>query len=213
MLRQAHNDLHEAELMLIEANSDIEVLSERNRDVKHQLETKKRELQGIAKELEIAAAKARKVLETVTETVANGDEEHHAFWKTLPEGQTTEQLETEIESEKARLELMHEGNEGVIREFEQRQKKIDGLREKLEGIQQSLQEIDDQIKEMREKWEPRLDKLIKRISESFAYNMKRINCAGEVGVYKDEQDFDLWAIQIRVKFRYDFICHYLCFIR
>ena len=201
MLRQAHNDLHEAELMLIEASSDVEVLTERNQDVKEQLATKRRELQILTGELEVATAESRKVLEIVRRALATGDEEHQVFWRNLPEGQTVEQLESEIESEKARLELMHEGNEGVIREFEERQKKIDKLKEKLEGIHQSLQELDEMIKEMREDWEPRLDKLVKRISESFAYNMKQINCAGEVGVYKDEQDFDLWSIQIRVKFR------------
>ena len=201
MLARTHSDLHEAELMLIEATSDVEVLTERNSAVKQELDAKRNELEVDIKQLEVATAKTRKVYERVKDAVATRDEEHKEFWKTLPEGQTIEQLETEIQSEKARLELMHEGNGGVIREFEQRQMKIDRLRKKLEGIQQSIQEIDDKIKEIREDWEPKLDKLINRISESFGYNMKQINCAGEVGVYKDEQDFDLWAIQIRVKFR------------
>ena len=123
------------------------------------------------------------------------------FLRNLPEGQTSEELEAEIESEKARLELMHEGNGGVIKEFEQRQKRIDQLKTKVADFQTAIDEVDGRIKAIREKWEPELDNLVKKISDSFAHNMKQINCAGEVGIHKDEDDFDQWAIQIRVKFR------------
>ena len=30
-------------------------------------------------------------------------------------------------------------------------------------------------------WEPELDKLVKEISNAFAYNFEQIGCAGEVG--------------------------------
>ena len=52
-----------------------------------------------------------------------------------------------------------------------------------------------------QQWEPQLDELIAKISEAFADNFSKIQCAGEVVVYKDEEDFDQWAIQIKVKFR------------
>ena len=44
------------------------------------------------------------------------------------------------------------------------------------------------------------DALVGEISEAFAENFSKIQCAGEVGIYKDE-DFEHWAIQIKVKFR------------
>ena len=189
--------------MLIEAKSDVEVLTERNSAVKHELETKSREVDELGKAHEHANGEVKKLVDGVKKVLANVDEATKEFLGRRSKDETLEELDIEIESENARLELMHEGNGGVIREFEQRQKKIDGLRARLEEVQNALTEVDTAIKDAREQWEPKLDKLIKRISESFAYNMKQISCAGEVGVYKDEEDFDQWAIQIRVKFRYD----------
>ena len=65
----------------------------------------------------------------------------------------------------------------------------------------ALKSLDNEIKEVKEQWEPQLDELISHISDAFADNFSKIQCAGEVGVHKDE-DFELWAIQIKVKFRY-----------
>ena len=189
--------------MLIEAKSDVEVLTERNSAVKHELEAKNREVEDLGKACEHAVTQARKLLVICQNIMTSADEATKEFLRNRSQEETLEELEVEIESENARLELMHEGNGSVIREFEQRQKRIDGLRARLEEVQNVLTEFDTRIKDAREQWEPKLDRLIKRISESFAYNMKQINCAGEVGVYKDEEDFDQWAIQIRVKFRYD----------
>jgi hypothetical protein len=46
-----------------------------------------------------------------------------------------------------------------------------------------------------------VDQLISQINDAFSYNFEQISCAGEVGVHKDE-DFEKWAIEIKVKFRY-----------
>ena len=186
--------------MLIEATSDFETLGERNSSEKELLQDRRRQVDALIKETDALQKTARVALKTCTE-ILEGDEQLRAFLAALPADQTTEQLENEIQSEKARLELMHEGNGGVIREYEQRKKKIDALSARLEEIKNALSEFDDGIKELRDQWEPELDSLVEKISNSFSLNMEQISCAGEVGIYKDE-DFDQWAIQIRVKFRY-----------
>ena len=201
-LREAHSALHEAELVLIEASSDMEILISRNSDVKALLEAKRGEVDELIRQTQVAQNEARAVLGRCQTLMQTPDVSLQEFFRSLPEGQTLEQLENEIESEKARLELMHEGNDGVIKEFEQRQKRIDSLTAKLEEFKHGLDEFNEKITEIRDKWESELDKLVKRISDSFSFNMKQINCAGEVGIFKDEQDFDQWAILIQVKFRY-----------
>ena len=201
-LREAHNGLHESELMLIEATSEFETLESRNSDVKALLEAKKHEVDALIRETQIAQDDARKILDRCKALMSSPDEALQEFFRSLPTEQSIEQLEIEIESEKARLELMHEGNGGVIKEFEQRQKRIDALKAKLEEFKHGLDEFDEKIREIRDQWEPELDKLVKRISDSFSFNMRQINCAGEVGIFKDEEDFDQWAILIQVKFRY-----------
>lgn len=186
--------------MLIEATSDFEILRERNSSVQELLEDQRRQVDALARETAASQRTAKALVERCTQLLAQAEEGLRNFLKALPANQTSEQLEGEIESEKARLELMHEGNGGVIKEYEQRKKKIDALTARLEEIKNALSELDDKIKELRDQWEPELDSLVGKISNSFSLNMEQISCAGEVGVHKDE-DFDQWAIQIRVKFR------------
>ena len=187
--------------MLIEATSDFEVLSERESAVKQQLETRQREVDEVAVATTQLNAQAKKLMAECKRINENLDDATRDYLSDVASRMAPEDLQNEIESEKARLELMHEGNGGVIREYEERQKKIDALKSRLQVIEVALEEFNVNIKVVRDKWEPRLDKLVKRISASFAFNMKQINCAGEVSVYKDEE-YDQWAIQIQVKFRY-----------
>ena len=187
--------------MLIEATSDFEILRERNSSVQELLQDQQRQVDVLVRETEASQKIAKALLEKITQILDGVEGELRSFLVGLPANQTTEQLEDEIESEKARLELMHEGNGGVIKEYEQRKKKIDALTARLEEIKNALSEFDDKIKELRDQWEPELDSLVGKISDSFSLNMEQISCAGEVGIHKDE-DFDQWAIQIRVKFRY-----------
>jgi len=63
-----------------------------------------------------------------------------------------------------------------------------------------LTKVQTDITEIKDQWEPELDALVAQISEAFGENFAKIQCAGEVGVHKDD-DFEQWAIQIRVKFR------------
>ena len=197
----AHDGLHEAEIMLIEATSDFEILRERNSSVKELLEEQQQQVDTIARETQVLHKTAKAACLQCTQLLGQADEELKSFLTALPADQSTAELENEIESEKARLELMHEGNGGVIREYEQRKKKIDALTARLQEIDNALSEFDKKIKELRDQWEPELDSLVEKISNSFSQNMEQISCAGEVGIHKDE-DFDQWAIQIRVKFRY-----------
>ena len=187
--------------MLIEATSEFDILKERNSSVKELLASQQRKVDELIKTNNEAQQEARGLLETCSKTLSREDNsELRDFLQRLPDGQTTEELEAEIDSERARLELMHEGNGGVIKEYEARQKKIDSLQSRLDEIKYALSELDDKVKELRDQWEPELDSLVNKISGSFSFNMEQISCAGEVGVYKDD-DFDQWAIQIRVKFR------------
>lgn len=201
VLQDAHTELLKVEVIFIEASSDLEIEMHRNSSVKDRLEAKRAEVEEIKRSYDVVNREAKRLLETCQKLMERQDEAQSEFLRNQPEGQTAEELEAEIESEKARLELMHEGNGGVIKEFEQRQKKIDQLKTKVADWETAVHELAGQIQTIRDKWEPEVDNLVKKISDSFSYNMEQINCAGVVGVHKDEDDFDQWAIQIQVKFR------------
>ena len=201
-LQKRHFDLHEAEVMLIEAKSDVEALIEKNTSVKQMLEAKQQEHDRLAQETKRIHEEATRALKETQEVVKNGDAALQEFLSTVSPDQTSQELEDEIESEKARLELMHEGNDrNVIREYEAREKRISALKASLDDYKHALDELEDRITETRKVWEPELDRLVKLISTSFSENMKEIGCAGEVGVAKEE-DFEEWSIRILVKFRY-----------
>ncbi|KAL8668398.1 MAG: hypothetical protein Q9168_006969, partial [Polycauliona sp. 1 TL-2023] len=204
-LQSRHLEVFEAELMLIEASSDLATLSQKNTAQKELLELKEREMQQLTQEVnrlkEAATRLVRQVKDVLAAVEENEDTAMDEHIKAMPDQQTSEELEAEIESEKARLELMHEGNDrGVIKEFETREKRISTLRSNLESLKEELEQAGERIQGVREKWEPELDRLVGLISRSFGENMKEIGCAGEVGVSK-EDDFENWCIKILVKFR------------
>lgn len=192
-------------MMNVEATSDVKTLIERNSTVKTRLEDKQKEVDGHNRTKEVAQKKAKEAIDIVkvliAEAEADPDKTFRDFMSSLSSTATGAEMDEEISAERARLELTHEGNGAVIREYEQRQKRVDALKATLEEGKGAFDEQAEKIKEIRDEWEPELDKLITKISRSFSYNMGQINCAGEVGVFKDENDFDNWAIQILVKFR------------
>ncbi|KAI9838989.1 MAG: hypothetical protein M1819_004197 [Sarea resinae] len=199
-LRDLHIGFFQAEIVLIEATSEVEILSERNTAVKNMLEEKRREVQEVVRETDTISKEAKALLEECKRILAEDEGPIQEFLNSLPETQTPEELENEIESEKMRIGLLNDGNPDAIEQFEQRQKKIDRLKDKLADMDQKLADLDHGITEVREKWEPELDALVQKISDAFSHNFEKIGCAGQVGVHKDE-DFDQWAIQIQVKFR------------
>lgn len=173
----------------------------------------------------------RRVLHPQAQTVAGEGQRDRDFGAVLEEvkSHSSDQLEADIDSEKARFELTHEGNANVIEEFEKRQTSIDKLREKLADFEKQLSDLDTSIAEIREKWEPRLEAIVQKISDAFSASFARIGCAGQVSVDKAEHliaggrgmrngddgddapsstphtanssDFDQWSIKIQVKFR------------
>ena len=204
VLRTRHNDLHEVELMLIEASSDAATLVSRNQEVKDLLSAKKNE----AAETERAWAAARaegtaamadlKPLLAIDKTTPG--EPLKAFMQIVSH-LSIEDFNSEVQSERARLDLMAEGSSNMIDQYEDRARKIGELSKLVDDAKFALNEVGGHITELKSDWEPQLDALIEKISESFSHNMSQIHCAGEVGIHKDE-DFEAWAIEIRVKFRY-----------
>ena len=199
-LRERYAQLLEMQVMSIEATSDHEVLNARDQDVRERLKAKEEENKEASDTHQTMREEATKFLDVCKAVLETFGAEQRAFVTALGAGMTLEVLANDIQAEKARLELMHEGNGSIIRDFEQRAKKIEAATSKLDEYKAAKTELDQVVSARQLEWEPKLDELVGQISEAFSFNMQQINCAGEVGVWKDE-DFDLWAIQIKVKFR------------
>ncbi|TVY55733.1 Structural maintenance of chromosomes protein 5 [Lachnellula cervina] len=200
-IRDRHGELLEAEIMLIEAKSDVASLKERNQDIDQRLAEERQKAEDAEAESARAQAVARRAI-AICQTLSS-DPENAPYldrFKDVPDDKTVEDLEHDIAAEESKLEFTNANNPNAIRDFEKFGAEVERLKTKVSDAEEKLETISENITEVRGIWEPALDSLIERISEAFSYNFEQIGCAGEVGVHKDE-DFDLWAIQIKVKFR------------
>ncbi|PIG89679.1 structural maintenance of chromosomes 5 smc5 [Aspergillus arachidicola] len=212
-LRVLHEEFIKLKIRHIEAFSDLEILKDRNTEHRDRLEAKNNELKDAMQEVKAMSVAVKEMMKQANKVVQLSQHQPDlaALLSSLVD-HTVDQLEADIDSEKARLELTHGGSSNLIKEFEEREKQIQKLRGKLSEFEAQLAEFDHAINEIRGKWEPKLDEIVKSISDAFSDSFARIGCAGQVTLDKAEDeagadgeprgsDFDQWSIQIHVKFR------------
>ncbi|TFA99768.1 Structural maintenance of chromosomes protein 5 [Trichoderma ghanense] len=198
-IAKAHDDLIEAKIRLIEANSDVEGLKARNSSIMEELENERSIVQQAAEDSARARELATRLGDQVT-GILSENRDKTEIYHSLVADRTAAEIGMEISAEEANLELIHAANPNVIREFEKREQEIAKLQKKMEAANNKLAYLSEQLSDLMGKWEPRLDALVSKINDAFAYNFEQISCAGEVRVNKHE-DFDQWALDIMVRFR------------
>ena len=212
-LRKFHEEYIQIQVRLLEAGSDLDALKSRNADQQQQLERKNEEVKQAMVQMREASQRGKQLWKQAIRATERCRQEADSA-ELLQEFKDTglEQLEADIDSEKARYDMIRGANNDIIKEFEERQKQIEKLESKMSEFHSKLADYDHAINEIRGKWEPKLDALVKRISDAFSDSFARIGCAGQVNLDKAEEepgadgqsggtDFDQWSIQIQVKFR------------
>lgn len=199
-LRNMYMGLFEAEIMKIEAHSDLTQLQTRHEEERSQLAKAEASVQAHTQETAEFLREGQRLRDMCLQASGGDMDDKEADIMEEVKKMTPDELDTNVQSTQARLEMTTGGNAGIITEYEDRAKKIERDRGKLADLENTLEELQSSIEEIKNQWEPDLDALVAQISEAFADNFAKIQCAGEVGVHKDE-DFEQWAIQIRVKFR------------
>lgn len=198
-IRTAYHAMLEAQLLLLEARSDVAYLRDKNVEIKQRLDEEQSNIDTFVQEQAVKKTTAAAALRAVTNI--DMDEDTQLEYANRTETLKEEDVENEIEAEEAKLTLITANNENALREYESWTAKIQKERADHESQEARVQALEEKIARVRGQWEPRLDELVGRINDAFSYNFEQISCAGEVGVHKDE-DFEKWAIEIRVKFRY-----------
>ncbi|POS87700.1 hypothetical protein EPUL_000457, partial [Erysiphe pulchra] len=200
-IRVAHEELFEAQIRFIEAESDVTNLADINRSIVRQRDEELQKVRDIDEEAKKIKAIASRALATCKTILADPENEPHTEQLAHQDESTTvETLEMEIAAEESKLEFLVTDNPNAIEQFEARQEKVQNLNSLIEENDKKLQKVRQKITKVRCEWEPTLDSLIQTISNAFSYNFEQIGCAGEVSIHKDD-DFENWAIQIKVKFR------------
>lgn len=198
VLRDANQAVLEAQTRQIEAASDLDALRQRSDDIVQMLHAERKQVDELEQEVKRVKKEAQDAQGVAMENL--GDDDRRVMIVDLAGDKTIENITDDIEAEEAKLELIHDADPGLLRDFEERARQIDKARADMAERQASLEQLEVSIKEVKETWEPALDDIIRRINDAFSHNFEQINCAGEVGVHKDE-DFDKWSIEIKVKFR------------
>ncbi len=219
-------NLLEAEVILLEAVSDHQIATAQNNDVVQAIAQKTAENRQATETFKRQHELARSVKDAAMTLFEEGqtlaEEGDPSFSELIQHVCQTlkpdDNLEAEIDAEKARLDLTVDGSANVIAEYENRAKKIGRYKQQIEETSKQQQEFQHAIGEVRGKWEPRLDEVVGQINEAFSDSFARIGCAGQVAVHKASSDdpaectgenggtengldFDHWAIHISVKFR------------
>ncbi|KAL3460623.1 P-loop containing nucleoside triphosphate hydrolase protein [Aspergillus heterothallicus] len=212
-LRTLQEEVIKLNLWKIEGVSDVETLKAHTTEHRQRLAAKENEMVQKVEEVKEMTQTLKKIQKEASKVAKRIKEEPDLMQVSQQIfDHTVEQLEADIDSEKARLELTHGGSSNVIQEFEERERQIERLRGKLADFKKQLEEYNHAIKEIRGKWEPKLDSIIQSVSDAFSDSFARIGCAGQVSLDKvgeepgpDGQpsgnDFDQWSIQVHVKFR------------
>ncbi|EAQ89889.1 hypothetical protein CHGG_06508 [Chaetomium globosum CBS 148.51] len=194
-IRKAREAMLEAQVILMEAESDVGVLKAKNLEITQQLEESKMSVKQIGDELNqqrnIAAEAKEEAVSILTEE--NKDE-----LRDKAMGKTVEDIDQAIQVEKTKLEVIQASNPAALEEYERYAVRIERERVNQANHDIKMAELDERIRNVKSQWEPKLDQLVSQINDAFSYNFEQISCAGEVGVHKDE-DFEKWAIEIKVK--------------
>ncbi|KAI0476179.1 hypothetical protein GGR56DRAFT_665927 [Xylariaceae sp. FL0804] len=199
-IRNAHQLLLDAQICLLEAQSDVRGLEARNLDIKQRLDQGKAGLDKANADLQRCKQRAKEAQGKLNDALIQRGEDNLPRWNALAEGKTLEDLEADISAEESKLDYIHAVDPGVLRQFEKRAKDIQELSRKKDKQTEKLEALTRETDELMRKWVPLVEELVSKINEAFAYNFQQINCAGEVTL-KKEDDFEAWAIEIKVKFR------------
>ena len=192
-IRTMTEQVLEVAMFQIEAMSDFESLEARSKEITTLLQTKGGE-ERLAREAARTEAdryralflQVQTLLKKATETEEQtGDGGLLALIKEFIANPPSEvELEGMVESDKARLDLIQGINGDVVGQFEERARRIEGLRADVEKSVAELEEVGGKVDRVRGQWEPELMRLVGKISRKFGQSFERIGCAGEVGVFK-----------------------------
>jgi len=115
-----------------------------------------------------------------------------------------DQVETMITELEVQLDGLVE-DRTLFARYEELTKKIEELTKNTNSQKERLEEARNDIKEIREKWQPKVRLLARRLSEEYAKHFREMKCEGEIKVYpepNDEKvDYDQYGLEIWVRFR------------
>uniref|UniRef100_A0A2A4IY75 Structural maintenance of chromosomes protein 5 n=1 Tax=Heliothis virescens TaxID=7102 RepID=A0A2A4IY75_HELVI len=102
-----------------------------------------------------------------------------------------------------RVDCMDQGDEQVIKEYEEREKLISKLKSEVSNSSDMNKILAKKMETIQSKWLPPLENLLRDIDKSFGDMFSKLGCAGEIKLEKggSDEDYDKYGIAILVRFR------------
>ena len=122
---------------------------------------------------------------------------------------TIEELDNEIKTKREQADAILCQNPSALEEYKNRTKEMSDLTKALETESSLLAGKQSEIQVVKDRWLPKLQRIIAKISERFADNFAHIACAGQITLAGDGSrehggfgdEFKDYSLEIRVKFR------------
>lgn len=186
---------------MIEAASEVRAFENDNKEVLARLQTRQTQFDQLTATKNTMREAIKEEQKAVQAMISESTREEKEIVHSYTELQSVAELDDEIQAVNARLEMMSAGDGSVVRTYENREAQIRKTQDSLEKHIAALEEAQQKIADIKGPFESGLDELVAKISAAFSHNFAQIGCAGEVMVYKDNDDFNAWSIQIMVRFR------------
>uniref|UniRef100_A0A672LM63 Structural maintenance of chromosomes protein 5 n=1 Tax=Sinocyclocheilus grahami TaxID=75366 RepID=A0A672LM63_SINGR len=114
---------------------------------------------------------------------------------------TLDEVDAMLNEEKTRAECFTGLSDAVVEEYNRREREIQNMEKELDDKTNALRTYRQNIAEAKERWLNPLKRLVEQISERFSEFFRSMQCAGEVDLLSENEEYDKYGIRIQVKFR------------
>ncbi|XP_076261000.1 structural maintenance of chromosomes 5 [Rhynchophorus ferrugineus] len=131
----------------------------------------------------------------------DGFDEFREIFDQLPDD--LQELNDQRENFITKISCLNTADSEELERYQNGQKLIKDLAEKLESRGNELHAVEKKMEQLKKDWLDPLNELIFSINARFSAAFERLGCAGEVTIYKgdDDQNFAGYGISIKVSYR------------
>ncbi len=157
------------------SNSEVEY-----QDIKNEVLRLQNSLNDLKNEAKILRNKAK--AESGFDVNTDLSEEIRVKFDAMPN--SVEEIDNKIGTLRLRMESILDADESVRDSYNKRRRDIERRQKDLKMRQIELKEKETKLEDIKNRWLPSLEELIAKINSNFGRFMARLNCAGEVSLYR-----------------------------
>lgn len=187
-------------IYLNNAKKNIIYLENKAIDITTVLQKAETVLQKIKEEFSIITEKGKTLL-SEAKALSNGytpaDSGFEVFREAYNElSDDLEELESEINALISKIDLLSTADSAEMEEYEKLAVDINRFEQILQDSEQEIKEIHDNMERLQEEWLRPLTELVNEINIRFSSAYKKMNCVGEVVIFKGNICFEVYLIML-----------------